>query len=263
MGSTGKAGAGQGGQLPPPEPPEKKQKGLDGNATIQEVKAYYKDNFKVDIPDNIAEKLGRYNMIESAQQLDKLFSMLPEEAKQFIPELKMTFNAHGGAYASASYTDNGLNVNKNFFGKGRHDKLKEQYEQDVKSKWHPDGTNYADILVHEMAHHIEYNLTKNKLVGNNNPFGKSFSTIISWNDQVYSKQVVEEAYKDMKKAGEANGMTTKQARLSISRYADVKKGGKQNYHETIAEAVADIVRNGDKAKPFSKHVWNNFTALMK
>ena len=46
----------------------------------------------------------------------------------------------------------------------------------------------------------------------------------------------------------------------ISGYAASKKNGKYQYHETIAEAVADYAQNFDKAKPLSKEIWKKLKA---
>ena len=94
MGSVGKAGAGgEAGQQP------QQQQGLDGKATVEEVRAYYKDHFGISIGDSFMNKLSRYSMIESAQQLDKFYSMLPDDVKQLLDGVQFVPYTKANAYA--------------------------------------------------------------------------------------------------------------------------------------------------------------------
>ena len=123
------------------------------------------------------------------------------------------------------------------------------YERDLSKNFHPKGTTWEDIIVHEYGHIIEAYLGA-KRVGVNNP---------KWNMSIedarasfkylktgkISKEIIEEAFKNL-------NIKTAKDKFNIT--SELSKYATQDTREFLAEAFADAMRNGDNAQDISKEI---------
>lgn len=148
--------------------------------------------------------------------------------------------SHGGVTAK-------LGFNPTYYGDI--DRLKASYERDVSTKWHPQGTSYEHVAVHEAGHRLSQALTNKFMQTGVLPTGETFSNVMdrryqAWADKPTDKLIVL-AKRNVKKA---TGMKADAQVWDISRYAH------KNNQETYAEAMTDWYVNRDKAKPLSKEI---------
>lgn len=133
-----------------------------------------------------------------------------------------------------------MKVNPYFFSDREY--IQMEYEQDLKVGYHPKGTTYRDLLVHEMGHVIERELVARRYPDNNLERSRAMK------DGVISGEILKEAYNNLKSDPQYKKSTMKGLRKEISEYA------LKNSKETLAEALADWHANGDEAKPLSKEI---------
>ena len=129
------------------------------------------------------------------------------------------------------------------------------YEWDVKNEWHPEGTTAEAIIAHEIGHRLEALFVGKKYGG-----VKSLDSYLDWAGKDSAKQLIKDAITEAKKVTGIKGGSMVNWMNTISGYAASKKNGSYQYHETIAEAVADYAQNKDKAKPLSKEIWKKLKA---
>ena len=120
-------------------------------------------------------------------------------------------------------------------------------ENDVRVKWHPDGTSSVHIASHEIGHLLESALVF-KNITQTGYYG-TMDRINAWNKHRFATKVVGEAARAAKKTAVGKGLTNDQLVAQISRYAT------KNRSEAMAEAVADYRANGSRAKPLSQAIW--------
>ena len=146
-----------------------------------------------------------------------------------------------GAYAWM-YPDLGImGLNTNYL-KYDTDYVSKSYDRDVAAGFHPKGTTYKDIMVHEAAHRLDGILTR-KIAGNNVPQYRA------------STYIVKEAINEIKKSRGGKGRAY-DIQKALSGYgANFYKNHTGNpYVETFAEAIADYNANGKNANPLSKQI---------
>lgn len=242
----GSVGAKQGGGIPVQPPEEPKQQGLNHDMKSAEVSQYAKDNLGIDIPEKVVGKIGRHKIINSLQLVEGLLNELPDSVRKDLDVKVGTATAHGNWYASMQASSGTMTLYTNHYNEN----LKKSYEWDVKQGWHPENTTADSIFTHELGHRLDYLFTEKK-------FGAS-SLYAKWDyaDQTTAKQLVQDAIKEVKnKYSYLNKSNMGFHMSTISGYAASKKNGKYQYHETIAEAVADYSQNKENAKPLSKEIW--------
>jgi hypothetical protein len=152
--------------------------------------------------------------------------------------------SRSNAYASASLSGK-LQLNPKMMGDQA--KLDQSYENDVRVKWHPDGTSSVHIASHEIGHLLESALVF-KNITQTGYYG-TMDRINAWNKHRFATKVVGEAARAAKKTAVGKGLTNDQLVAQISRYAT------KNRSEAMAEAVADYRANGSRAKPLSQAIW--------
>ena len=160
----------------------------------------------------------------------------------YIESLGETNSAE--AYAAASLSTKALFVNPSQYQDK--DRLDRMYKNDVSTHWHPEGTTWETIIVHEVGHIVEGELGQKYLDKHPN---------VSWNQYAkYAFQgkaatdLVTESVRAVKKLPEYKGQKSSQIIGDISRYAQ------KSHHEAFAEAFADVYANGDKAKAISREI---------
>lgn len=120
-------------------------------------------------------------------------------------------------------------------------KVQQSYQECVDKKFHPslgNKTPIEAITAHELGHAIADKINDKRRATKSSTVDANSEIVINAYRKLYpNKANTYEEYTGIPKA-----------RATISGYA------KKNYHETIAEAVADVYCNGGKAKKFSKAV---------
>ena len=104
------------------------------------------------------------------------------------------------------------------------------------------GNNVISTVSHEAGHILEKALIDKNTGGD--IMGK-----IAWRDCTYAKAVASDACKAAKKTPEGKGKRNRELIGDISGYA------KTNSSETVAEAVADYIINGENASILSRMIW--------
>ena len=129
------------------------------------------------------------------------------------------------------------------------DRFKASYDRDVRTNWHPQGTSYEHVAVHEAGHRLSQALSEKFSQTGVLPTGETFPQGIERRVQVWSdaptNRLIVLAKRNVKKA---TGMKADAQVWDISRYAH------KNNQETYAEAITDWYVNRDKAKPLSKEI---------
>lgn len=138
-----------------------------------------------------------------------------------------------------------LFINTAYFGNTQG--LDTLYQSTVASGFHPAGTTWKDIDVHELGH-VAVHAIGQKLFSD----PKEFTA--AWNSGKLPARLVHEAYEEIKSAPNSYGFpgklpTESELRAAISKYAT------KNFHETVAEAWTDYHANGTGAKALSRAIY--------
>lgn len=113
-------------------------------------------------------------------------------------------------YAGSFLLSGKIEVNTNFYKDYKN--LVKIYANDVKSKWHPQGTDAGAIIIHEIGHNINGYIAKKK--------------------NIYYGEVANEIKKEVLKR---SGKTNNDVEDELSRYA------KKNTREFFAEAFCEFI----------------------
>lgn len=170
------------------------------------------------------------------------------DMKQKYPSLMAGLTSLGDYKDNNSFAaTNGTNllVNTAYFGNTQG--LDTLYASTVASGFHPAGTTWKDIDVHELGH-VAVRAVGQKLYSDPAELSKN------WISGKLPARLVHEAYQEIKSAPNSYGFpyglpSEAQLRREISRYAT------KNYHETIAEAWADYHANGNASKAMSRAIY--------
>jgi len=257
MGTTGTATQGI-AQAPVNQTPQ----GLADDADQATVQAYYKNKLGMDVGgsyyrDNLDPKI----LARSAEPLEKLVNELGkdvfDEMGIRIVSSQSQFMGQKAtrAYAQTSLQSHTIAVNPNKFND--YNTIKASMHTDVHAGYHPTGCKAGDVIVHEVGHNLEF-LINRRINANNR-----LNLVLADYNQTYSKAIVQQAYSELKKEQPSLYSTEKQARKSISGYADSLWNGTVAYTECLAEAVADYARNGQNAKPMSLKIWQGIKSMLK
>lgn len=208
---------------------------------VGELRQYMQDHCSVTVYSS-ADKVDFGVLRSAAGELEGLLKEFPQAAIG-IHELNGS-ESRSNAYASASLSGK-LQLNPKMMGDQV--KLDQSYENDVRVKWHPDGTSSVHIASHEIGHLLESALVF-KNITQTGYYG-TMDRISAWNKHRFATKVVSEAARAAKKTAAGKGLTNDQLVAQISRYAT------KNRSEAMAEAVADYRANGSRAKPLSQAIW--------
>lgn len=129
------------------------------------------------------------------------------------------------------------------------------YERDVASYYHPQGTNASHLSSHELGH-LMVDLVKSAEGGGiwGNHWG--LDTAESIVNNAWNSRGMKTARKQFK-TDRGTELTIDAARHFISRYSD------RNYHETVAEAVAEYSALGNNAQPFTRAIVKELKTRMR
>lgn len=195
---------------------------------------------------NLNEKRLQYGGKLDDKMVSNINSVQTNLMYQF-PELRnmgdiMVFNTNSGSLSDTYafvYGGTSVHVNEKYFSD--RENLYKTYANDVKTGFHPKGTDAADIVAHEFGH-VAHNMIVQKYRGSStfmNAKVKSGEDIIN--------TIVRRANTNANKTtGKTEKLTTRVKQ--ISHYAG------RNNHETIAEAFADVYANGSRANALSTEI---------
>lgn len=203
----------------------------------------------------LAQQMGIYLNLNSLSQ-NNINPMYVDETLRGVQYIYTHFPVMAGrvqyidanvgsanAYASAG-GDGGLHMG--LYGRMTPQELARQWSWDVRSGFHPQGTQPSDIFVHEMGHQIEAYLNQRDY-NNAWSWGKSSSDIV-----LQAAKRIDPSITDL------NDPKVYQMASDISRYAvDRRNTGRYPWAvwETVAEAVQDYSSNNTNAKPLSVAIW--------
>ena len=178
------------------------------------------------------------NVLENIlRNMQKVYKDFPQ-IKGKIKKLQSIEHVNGGMNIEPDLKDNKyiMQINKKFFN---NEKIaKKQYNKDLELNFHPKGTTYKDMGIHELGHSVTFEIIKNKY--------KNINDIANdWNKDITAKQIVEKAFTNL---GINDKLTKTILRNNISTYARTK------YSEAIGEAFADYYANKNNSNILSKEI---------
>ncbi|MBR1707679.1 MAG: hypothetical protein IJ719_02470 [Clostridia bacterium] len=122
------------------------------------------------------------------------------------------------------------------------------YDRDLSRGYHPAGTSYMNISVHEMGHQIEAALLHRRIPGTTEAARES--RLEAWRASQVAEGIVSKALDRAMPEWRRNSRLAAGAIRGISGYAAT------NASETMAEAISDVFSNRHRAKPLSRAIWN-------
>lgn len=180
------------------------------------------------------DKFVLENILENMQKVYKDFPQI----KGKIKRLQSIEHPNGGMNIEPDLKDNKyiMQINKKFFN---NEKIAEkQYGKDLKLGFHPKGTTYKDMGIHELGHSVIFEIIKNKYKNKNDIAN-------DWNKNITAKEIVKKAFANL---SISDKLTQDMLRNNISNYAT------SNYGETIGEAFADYYANKSNSRILSKEI---------
>jgi len=215
---------------------------------LQELSDYMWKTHRVYLAKSLAK--ANFDSVKAgAANIEKLLSEFPYLKTPSGPKNQAMIRELNGAcrkrkaYAEASF-DGKIQINASIFRDKS--KLDASYANDLKSHFHPNGTNSDGVIVHEAGHIIESALIRKS---------GTPAAGYAWNHCTEATRVINEACDALRKTAAGKTIsgqpfTNDQLVSKISKYA------KTDRSEALAECVADYFQNGTKANPLSVQVWN-------
>lgn len=215
--------------------------GKRGNPTAvnkaQEIKSF-ESKYGITISKDL-KNMTTDNLYNATQRVAEIIDEYPG----YFDEVKdMKEYNQANTYAAMSVNGRTLYLNPKFYDNPT--TMERTYKYDVSTKWHPDGTTYNDIIVHELGHAVSFKIARNNLQG----YESANASLVN--------KAAEEIRANSKSYGYARKPSEKKLRTEISRYAT------KNYSETVAEAFADYHANKENAKPLSKAIMKEIDKAM-
>ena len=214
----------------------------------KEANKYMNDNYGFE-NSNIGPKID-INVINSlVNKTDVVMTKYPQ-LKGYIREFNsgnMKAYAYCGQKIDSSKYVTSLKVSTTHMD--NLEKLIKTYEKDLTKNFHPKGTTWEDIIVHEYGHVIEGYLGA-KRAGINNPKWKMSTdegrkAFGYFKSHKISKEIVEEAFNNL-------GIKTNKEKYDI--ISNLSKYSTMGREEFFAEAFADAMSNGENAQDISKEI---------
>ena len=171
------------------------------------------------------------------KNMEKVYKDFPQ-IKGKIKEINEIRHPYGGINITPQ--EDGtyiMEINRNIFNNEK--RVKDLYNKDVKTNFHPKNSTYKDIGIHEAGHMVLNEILRKK-------YGNINALATDWNNDITSTRIINRAFAKCKINGTIN--QTK-AIKNISNYAYKAKG-----QEIIAEAFVDYYANKGKATNLSKAI---------
>ena len=125
--------------------------------------------------------------------------------------------------------------------------VRRAYARDIRSGYHPKGTEPVNIIVHEMGHQIEAEILRRRMPGKD-PDTRA-QRAEAWRTGVVASEIVSKALDRTTPGWRRNKQLATDQIGRIYRYAAVDAS------ETVAEAISDYYSNRRNARPLSKEIW--------
>ena len=130
-----------------------------------------------------------------------------------------------------------MEINRNIFNNEK--RVRDLYNKDVKTNFHPKNSTYKDMGIHEAGHMVLNEILRKKYSNIN-------ALATDWNNNITSTRILNQAFKKCKINGTIN---KRKAIKNISNYAIEKDAS-----ETIAESFVDYYVNKNKSTDLSKTI---------
>ena len=169
--------------------------------------------------------------------IEKVYDDFPQVKGQ-IKEIQSINHPYGGLNITPDLNDDKfiMQINRNKFN---NEKVTiKEYNKDLKAGFHPKGTTYKDMGIHELGHSVTYEIIRNK-------YSTPKQIANDWNNDITAKEIIEKSFTNL---GISDKLTKSTLRNNISTYA------RRKYGETIGEAFADYYANRSKASVLSKEI---------
>lgn len=216
----------------------------------KEAAAYLKDNYGFEKV-SFGTKTSLDMAISLVNNTKKVYDRYPE-LKGFVRKFESGAMKNTYAYFKYGYDKNGnvLTLKTSSTLMDTVEKAKHHYDKDISKGFHPKGTTYNDIIVHEMGHAIDAYITAKRAGITNikhDKISKEEMKILyqSYSSSPASTDIINQAFNNL---GIAEIKDKAATIKNLSRYA------LQSRKETLAEAFADAMANGDNAQPLSKEI---------
>ena len=169
--------------------------------------------------------------------MDKVYEDFPQ-VKGKIKEIQSITHPYGGLNITPDLEDDRyvIQINRNKFSDEKI--VIEEYNKDLKAGFHPKGTTYKDMGIHELGHSVTYEIIRNK-------YNTKKQIANDWNNDITAKQILNKAFTNL---GINDKFNKNILRNNISKYARTK------YSETIGEAFADYYANKEKSSVLSREI---------
>ena len=210
---------------------------IENANTIGELSDFMKSEFDIDVDG----RMDFYKLDATKTYLTEITDMINE-----FPELGTYIQSVGksvdGAYAGMDDDGNlalKMSVMRDL------ERANKRYADDVKKKYHPEGTNATQIISHELGHALENILLGKRYTPGTSDYDKAYA------NSEMAKEILGKAM-DRVSPGWRRfkfNRPAREAMLGISLYAT------SDASEAMAEAVADYRANGERAKPLSVEIW--------
>ena len=171
------------------------------------------------------------------ENMEKVYDDFPQVKGQ-IKEIQSISHPYGGLNITPDLNDDKfiMQINRNKFN---NEKVTiKEYNKDLKAGFHPKGTTYKDMGIHELGHSVTYEIIRNK-------YSTPKQIANDWNNDITAKEIIEKSFTNL---GISDKLTKSTLRNNISTYA------RRKYGETIGEAFADYYANRSKASVLSKEI---------
>jgi len=219
--------------------PQKKPKTAKDFTNIADLRDYAQNTLGVEIGKSMDGM--DYSLVQKAVEH---YEYLKSEFPQWATVTKLRARNLNPS-TNAQTNGNIITVNAMHFNDAN--KYEARIAQAMQRGYYPKNTTGDTTSVHEMGHTLEQALVDKFNPGTD--YYATYDRLDAWNKHKYSKQVISEAAKAVKKTAAGKGKTNDALVAEVSRYATTTRA------EAMAECVRDYVINKNNAHPLSQEVW--------
>ncbi|MBQ8094100.1 MAG: hypothetical protein IJ242_11070 [Clostridia bacterium] len=218
----------------------KHMKAMDAGS-LEELSRYMSDTYGVGM-DRTLEQID----FDVARSLtDGIENMLKEFPGLDAANLRLSGRLRGDSSYAGTTVDGEVLLHPGVLSSVQ--KTERLYQHDLDSGYHPAGTSYVNIVIHEMGHQIEGALIRRQIPGNDRE--SRVARADAWRSGTVAADLVGRALDRTAPGWQKNQKLAAAQVERISKYAAVDAS------ETVAEAISDYYSNRRNASPLSKEIW--------